>query len=100
LIPGVENLSAFYDILHGGFGTPDEGFILIWKNSKRSRQLFDYDMTIKVFEPSFQSRKRYKHELTPETLRKHYPADQPWSRQKLRAYLNGINDLAHARMHE
>ncbi len=41
LIPGVEwgrNLNAFNDILRGGFGTPDNGFILLWKNSSVSRQ--------------------------------------------------------------
>ena len=33
LIPGAswgKNLDAFNDILRGGFGTPDEGFILRW----------------------------------------------------------------------
>jgi RNAse (barnase) inhibitor barstar len=33
LIPGASwgrNLDAFDDILSGGFGTPDEGFILVW----------------------------------------------------------------------
>jgi RNAse (barnase) inhibitor barstar len=41
LIPDVEwgrNLDAFNDILRGGFGTPDNGFILRWKNSAESRQ--------------------------------------------------------------
>ena len=26
------NLDAFNDILHGGFGTPENGFVLVWKN--------------------------------------------------------------------
>lgn len=41
LIPGAEwghNLDAFNDILRGGFGTPDGGFVLRWKNSDRSRE--------------------------------------------------------------
>ena len=41
LIPGIEwghNLDAFNDILRGGFGTPDEGFVLRWKNSKISME--------------------------------------------------------------
>ncbi len=44
LIPGMpvdgwgRNLDAFNDILRGGFGTPDEGFVLCWKNSDVSRQ--------------------------------------------------------------
>jgi len=32
------NLDAFNDILRGGFGTPEQGFILIWKNHKASRR--------------------------------------------------------------
>jgi RNAse (barnase) inhibitor barstar len=41
LIPGAwwgRNLDAFNDILRGGFGTPDDGFVLHWKNSSVSRQ--------------------------------------------------------------
>jgi RNAse (barnase) inhibitor barstar len=41
LLPGVtwgRNLSAFNDILSGGFGTPESGFILRWKNSDRSKE--------------------------------------------------------------
>ena len=32
-----ENLDAFNDVLRGGFGTPEEGFILVWRNSDISR---------------------------------------------------------------
>jgi RNAse (barnase) inhibitor barstar len=32
------NLDAFSDILSGGFGTPEEGFVLRWRNSERSKQ--------------------------------------------------------------
>jgi RNAse (barnase) inhibitor barstar len=32
------NLDAFNDILRGGFGTPDGGFSLIWRNHKKSQQ--------------------------------------------------------------
>ena len=28
-------MNAFYDILRDGGGTPDEGFILRWKNAER-----------------------------------------------------------------
>src|SRR4028118_1534806 len=41
LIPGAEwghTLDAFNDILRGGFGTPDGGFVLRWVNSERSRE--------------------------------------------------------------
>jgi RNAse (barnase) inhibitor barstar len=46
LIPGAEwghNLDAFNDILRGGFGTPEDGFILRWKNSMLSRVRLGYD---------------------------------------------------------
>lgn len=39
------NLDAFNDVLYGGFGTPAEGYILVWSNSLRSKihlkQAFD-----------------------------------------------------------
>ncbi len=41
LIPGAEwghNLDAFNDILRGGFGTPEGGFILHWRNAQLSRE--------------------------------------------------------------
>lgn len=41
VIPGKtwgQNLDAFNDILRGGFGTPDEGFILRWVRSDRARE--------------------------------------------------------------
>ena len=41
------NLDALNDILHGGFGTPEDGFILIWKNSEVSRKRLGYPETIK-----------------------------------------------------
>jgi RNAse (barnase) inhibitor barstar len=49
LTPGMayaRNLDALDDILWGGFGTPDDGFILVWKNSDRSRAVLGYDETI------------------------------------------------------
>lgn len=39
--PGVywgRNLDAFDDILSGGFGTPEDGFMLRWTNHELSRQ--------------------------------------------------------------
>ena len=50
LIPGAawgRNFDAFNDILRGGFGTPDEGFILVWRNHERSRELLGYDETVR-----------------------------------------------------
>jgi RNAse (barnase) inhibitor barstar len=41
LIPGSfwgRNLDAFNDILRGGFGTPEGGFVLRWLNAKHSKE--------------------------------------------------------------
>ncbi|WGW05473.1 barstar family protein [Tropicibacter oceani] len=53
LIPNVSwghNLDAFNDILRGGFGTPDEGFILIWENSALSKKRLGYPETVRILE--------------------------------------------------
>src|SRR5262245_56630831 len=50
LIPGAtwgRNLDAFDDILRGGFGTPDEGFVLVWKNHAISRERLGYKETVR-----------------------------------------------------
>ncbi len=44
------NLDAFNDILRGGFGTPDNGFILIWENSQLSRSRLGYSETVNQLE--------------------------------------------------
>ena len=48
------NLDAFHDILCGGWGTPDEGFILAWKNSALSRERLGYAETIRQLEKRLQ----------------------------------------------
>ncbi|MFD0917790.1 barstar family protein [Pseudahrensia aquimaris] len=53
LIPGSKwgyNLNAFNDILRGGFGTPDEGFMLIWENSELSKSRLGYSETVRQLE--------------------------------------------------
>jgi len=53
LPPGTEwgrNLSALNDLLRGGFGTPDGGFVLRWKNSRVSRERLGYTETIRQLE--------------------------------------------------
>jgi len=50
LVPGVswgKNLDALNDILSGGFGTPEDGFVLKWKNSEVSRVRLGFPETIK-----------------------------------------------------
>src|SRR4051812_10174540 len=53
LIPGAEwghNLDAFNDILRGGFGTPDGGFVLRWVNSELSRERLGHAETVRQLE--------------------------------------------------
>jgi RNAse (barnase) inhibitor barstar len=53
LIPGAEwgrNLDAFNDILRGGFGTPEGGFVLRWVNTKLSRDRLGYPETARQLE--------------------------------------------------
>lgn len=50
LIPNVDwghNLDAFNDILHGDFGTPEEGFVLVWENSNLTKEKLSYPETVK-----------------------------------------------------
>jgi hypothetical protein len=44
--PWNGNLDAFNDFLRGGFGTPDEGFVLTWQHSDLSRQRLGYGETL------------------------------------------------------
>ena len=48
------NLDAFNDILQGGFGTPDGGFVLRWVNSDLSRQRLAYPETVRQLERRLQ----------------------------------------------
>lgn len=50
LIPEADwgrNLDAFNDILRGGFGTPEEGFVLVWRSSDLSRRRLGYPETVR-----------------------------------------------------
>src|SRR4051812_2590909 len=53
LIPGARwgrNLDAFNDVLRGGFGTPEGGFVLRWLDSARSRIALGYPATVTYLE--------------------------------------------------
>jgi len=53
LIPGAQwgrNLDAFNDILRGGFGTPDRGFVIRWRNSHESQERLGYPETVRQLE--------------------------------------------------
>jgi RNAse (barnase) inhibitor barstar len=45
-----KNLDAFNDILRGGFGTPEGGFILRWTHSDTSAQRLGWPETIRWLE--------------------------------------------------
>lgn len=44
------SLDALNDILRGGFGTPEEGFELMWVKSARSRQVLGHRETVRQLE--------------------------------------------------
>jgi RNAse (barnase) inhibitor barstar len=48
------NLDAFNDVLRGGFGTPEGGFILRWLHSSRSRDALGYRATVDYLERKLQ----------------------------------------------
>lgn len=48
--PWGTNLDAFNDVLRGGFGTPDGGFVLRWKNHAVSQERLGYEETARVLE--------------------------------------------------
>jgi RNAse (barnase) inhibitor barstar len=41
------NLDAFNDILRGGFGTPESGFTIVWRNANVSRERLGYAETVR-----------------------------------------------------
>jgi hypothetical protein len=44
------NLDAFNDLLRGGFGTPENGWVLRWLNSESSRAVLGYEETARRLE--------------------------------------------------
>lgn len=61
------NLDAFNDILRGGFGTPEEGFIIRWKNSAVSHKALGYLETVRQLEKKLeQCHPANKEEVTRE----------------------------------
>lgn len=52
--PWGRNLNAFNDVLRGGFGTPEDGFTLRWKNHSVSRHRLGYEETVRQLERKLQ----------------------------------------------
>ena len=46
--PWGSNLDSFNDVLRGGYGTPEGGFVLIWKNHALSKIRMGYSETQRV----------------------------------------------------
>ncbi|WP_447004933.1 barstar family protein [Saccharothrix isguenensis] len=44
------NLDAFNDVLRGGFGTPENGWVFRWLNSESSRSALGYEATTRWLE--------------------------------------------------
>ncbi len=58
LMPGVRwghNLDAFNDVLRGGFGTPEDGFVIRRKNHDVSRERLGYPETIRQLESQLET---------------------------------------------
>lgn len=49
------NLDAFNDLLRGGFGTPEQGFVLRWTQSERSRVVLGWEATTTWYEQHLQT---------------------------------------------
>jgi|SRR5579859_685041 len=47
LSPWGHSLDAFNDILRGGFGTPEQGFTIRWKNHEVSKERLGYPETVR-----------------------------------------------------
>ena len=85
LIPDVywgRNLDAFNDILRGGFGTSDEGFVLVWKNSTLSKERLGFDETIRQLEKRLErchptNREHVKLQIE-ESKRHKFPTVYEW----------------------
>lgn len=57
LIPGADwghNLDAFNDVLSGGFGTPEDRFTLVWRNSNISRHELGHLETVRQLQARLQ----------------------------------------------
>jgi RNAse (barnase) inhibitor barstar len=48
------NLDAFNDILRGGFGTPADGFRLVWRHAEKSRHDLGYPETARQLASSLE----------------------------------------------
>jgi hypothetical protein len=64
------NLDAFNDILRGGFGTPEDGFRLVWEHSNLSRERLGYAETARLLELRLESCHPSNRKLVATDLQK------------------------------
>jgi RNAse (barnase) inhibitor barstar len=63
-----QNLDAFNDILRGGFGTPQQGFVLRWKNSEVSKERLGYPETVRQLQSRLNTCHRSNQDRVAEEL--------------------------------
>ena len=63
------NLDAFNDILRGGFGTPEEGFTICWKNHNISRARLGYPETVRQLKLRLERCHPSSHETVAQYLK-------------------------------
>jgi RNAse (barnase) inhibitor barstar len=69
LSPWGHNLDAFNDILRGGFGTPDGGFTIRWKNHALSKERLAYPETARQLKVRLERCHPSNRETVSEDLR-------------------------------
>src|ERR1051325_320154 len=96
LIPDAywgRNLDPFNDILRGGFGTPEEGFVLVWKNSDLSRRRLGYPETVRQLglrlEKCHPSNREYVAHDLEEAEREEGPTVFDWLVEIIRVHCPG-----------
>ncbi|HEX8299373.1 MAG TPA: hypothetical protein VF594_09465, partial [Rubricoccaceae bacterium] len=66
--PWEGSLDALHDLLHGGFGTPAGGFVLVWQNAHLSRERLGYPETIAWLDTRVQRGHPYNVPLLSDRL--------------------------------
>jgi RNAse (barnase) inhibitor barstar len=69
LSPWGHNLDAFNDVLRGGFGTPQDGFTICWKNHDVSRKRLAYPETVRQLKLRLERCHPSNRETVSEDLR-------------------------------
>ena len=96
-----KSLDCFNDVLWGGFGTPDEGFILVWKNADLSRNALGYGLTARLRHEGLEN---IRQGLTyDEILEREYARikrsfadyDETFCQEQLRSFEYSYHEMEH-----